>query len=264
MSSERWSRRDLLVALNLYGKLRFGQLHGRNPVIVAVAGRLGRTPNALAMKLSNFASLDPLLAARGIRGLDNPSQRDRDLWEERATDPEGVLVASQAELEALFESDSPELVEIDAEIGVRPVTRPPRDEETDAVGMVRQRRGQRYFRDVVLNNYGGRCALTGLAQSDLLVASHIVPWAERKVSRLDVRNGIALNRLHDGAFDLGLIGFGPDLELRLSATLRAKVDDGEVVSHFLSREGQRLALPHEAFAPAPEYLAWHCERHALS
>jgi putative restriction endonuclease len=33
-SSQRWTRTELLIALNLYRKLTFGQLHARNPVII--------------------------------------------------------------------------------------------------------------------------------------------------------------------------------------------------------------------------------------
>ena len=54
----------MLVALNLYHKLTFGQLHARQPVIIALAEKLGRGANSVAMKLCNFASLDPALKLR--------------------------------------------------------------------------------------------------------------------------------------------------------------------------------------------------------
>ena len=72
-----WTRQELFVALNLYHKLTFGQLHARQPAIVALAKRLGRGANSLAMKLSNFASLDPALKLRGIKGLEDASNLDR-------------------------------------------------------------------------------------------------------------------------------------------------------------------------------------------
>lgn len=53
----KWTREHLLIALNLYCKLPFGKFHRLNPIIIAVAQKMGRTPNSLAMKLSNFASL---------------------------------------------------------------------------------------------------------------------------------------------------------------------------------------------------------------
>jgi putative restriction endonuclease len=45
----RWTKDQLLVVLNLYHKLRFGQFHERQPVIIDLAKRLGRTPGAVAM-----------------------------------------------------------------------------------------------------------------------------------------------------------------------------------------------------------------------
>lgn len=53
-----WTRRQLLVALDLYCRMPFGKMHSRNPEIIEWATRLGRTPSAPAMKLTNFASLD--------------------------------------------------------------------------------------------------------------------------------------------------------------------------------------------------------------
>src|SRR5687767_544887 len=54
----KWTRDELLVVLNLYRKLSFGQLHARNPVIIELAAKLDRSANSVVMKLCNFASLD--------------------------------------------------------------------------------------------------------------------------------------------------------------------------------------------------------------
>jgi putative restriction endonuclease len=55
----RWTRDELLIVLNLYHKLRFGQFDQRQPVIIGLANRIGRTPSPVAMNLSNLARLDP-------------------------------------------------------------------------------------------------------------------------------------------------------------------------------------------------------------
>ena len=47
-----WTRAELLLALNLYHKLAFGQLHSRNPAILALADKLGRRAKLLAVKKS--------------------------------------------------------------------------------------------------------------------------------------------------------------------------------------------------------------------
>ena len=63
-------------------KLPFGKMHSRNPKIIKLAKLIGRTPGSVAFKLVNFASLDPSLSARGIKGARNSSKLDRVIWDE--------------------------------------------------------------------------------------------------------------------------------------------------------------------------------------
>ena len=64
-----WTRQQLLVAFNLYYQMPFGKLHSRNPEIIKYADLIERTPSALAMKLTNIASLDPEITSTGRKGL---------------------------------------------------------------------------------------------------------------------------------------------------------------------------------------------------
>src|SRR5437870_10112521 len=100
-----WTREHALMALNLYGKLPFGQFNRTNPVIVDVATRMGRTPSSLAMKLSNLASLDPVQKARGIRGLSGASRLDRMMWAEFQDNLCTLGPASEQMLHDLFTRD---------------------------------------------------------------------------------------------------------------------------------------------------------------
>jgi hypothetical protein len=45
--ARKWTREELLVALNLYRKLSFGQLHARNPVIIELAAPSARGATSL-------------------------------------------------------------------------------------------------------------------------------------------------------------------------------------------------------------------------
>ena len=60
-----------------------------------------------------------------------------------------------------------------------------------------------------LQDWEGRCSLSGIADRALLRASHIVPWADcdSDAVRLDVHNGLLLSALWDAAFDRGLVTF---------------------------------------------------------
>jgi putative restriction endonuclease len=53
-------------------------------------------------------------------------------------------------------------------------------EGEDVASESKRRKGQDYFRRMILANYGGRCALTGIDVPQLLLASHIIPWAETR------------------------------------------------------------------------------------
>lgn len=81
---------------------------------------------------------------------------------------------------------------------------------TEAERLVVQRIGQDIFRDRLMNYWQGRCPLTGISDTALLRASHIIPWAdcESDAERLDVHNGLLLSTLWDAAFDAGLVSFG--------------------------------------------------------
>src|ERR1044072_4884159 len=79
MERRGWTRGELLKALQLYLLTPFGRLHSRNPDIQRLALELGRTASAVALKLVNFASLDPTLAQRGMA---NSSRLDRQVWDE--------------------------------------------------------------------------------------------------------------------------------------------------------------------------------------
>jgi hypothetical protein len=82
----RWTEPELMKALSLYRQIPFGRMHRSAPEIIALAAQLGRTPSSVAMKLSNFASLDPELTARGIAGLKGASKLDRQMWQQYAND----------------------------------------------------------------------------------------------------------------------------------------------------------------------------------
>lgn len=257
MSTTRkpWSREELLVLCNLYEKIDFGKFHSRNPVLIEVAQRMGRTPASISMKLGNLGSLDTRLHARGIKGLSGASALDRTVWQEFHEHRNELAPESQALLNILMAGAPDVEVTVLPESGLR-VRQPPTGASTTK-REVEARNGQDYFRDVVLNHYGRRCAVTGLSIEQLLVASHIVPWSKREDSRYDERNGIALNALHDKAFDRGLITFDTELRLVCAPSLCDHFADATVSQQFQAYEGKPLALPAEAAGPKPEYLEYH-------
>lgn len=258
-AGSRWTRDELLIALNLYHKLNFGQLDHRNPVIIALANRLGRTASSVSMKLCNLASLDPALKLRGIKGLVGASNLDRAVWEEFHNKPLELVPQSEAALEQLFGTPPSTDLEVIPKIGIKISRRPP-EGPTEIVANAKLRRGQNYFRNAVINNFGGRCGVTGLPIRELLVASHILPWSQNEQERLNVRNGICLNRLHDAAFDQGFISFDHDMGLILSSKLRRSLSEQSVKDEFERYERVILKVPEDGWIPDGSFLAAHRHR----
>ena len=105
-----------------------------------------------------------------------------------------------------------------------------------------QRIQQHFFRRAVLSSYRGRCCMSGLSESRLLIASPIVSWSKDKESRLNPSNGLCLSALHDRAFDKGLLSLIDDWRIVLSDTLRER--DGPVVkATFLPIDGLPIKCP---------------------
>jgi len=229
----RWTRDELLLALHLYERIPFGQQHQANPQVIDLARALSRTPGSVAMKLNNFTSLDPEETKRGIKGLVGASALDAKVWNEFHASAD-VVEESEELWEARMERDPP---------ASSPREPSPFLSVTEATAARKIRLGQRYFRRVVLANFDQRCALTGISQPDLLTASHISPWAEDASNRVEVANGLCLNRLHDAAFDRKLITFDDELRLVVGRRIREALAPGALANAFLAYEGKKLAEP---------------------
>lgn len=131
-------------------------------------------------------------------------------------------------------------------------------EGSDIISQVKRRKGQNYFRRMVLANYDGHCALTGIDIPQLLFASHIIPWSDNKKERLNPCNGICLSALYDRAFDQGLIGF--DLHYRTILSTRIKESEGKVYydKYFASIANKKLTMP-SVYKPDIRFLEWHMD-----
>ncbi len=250
-----WTREHYLIALNLYCKLTFGQLHHRNPVIIEVAGKMGRTPSSLAMKLCNFASLDPVQRARGIKGLSGASKRDEIMWNEFQANPSAFGPESEQLLHNLFTKDNDQEVDFLERNKVRVVKAPTGPTEVKAT--VLARRGQQFFRQTVLNAYGVRCCITGISIPRLLIASHIKPWRGFPKERVNPKNGLCLSALHDAAFDSGLITLDDKLRVLLSKRLKRYFPQRALEHNFGLFEGKPIRLPDKLAEPDPEFLRYH-------
>lgn len=250
MTRRPWTRDELILAMNLYCQLPFGRMHKGTPEIIALAVAIDRTPSSVAMKLSNLASLDEAHQQRGVKGLSGAAAADRDIWDEFHADWDRLAVESERLRESLRLPSEPP-VEENAANG--PFTGP-----TDQQRIVNVRRAQRFFRRAVLASFNNCCCVSGIQIPELLIASHIVPWRESIEHRANPRNGLCLSRLHDGAFDQGLITIDEEMRLVISKELADHFTNGVLHACFKIFEGQVISLPRR-FRPDKALLQKHRE-----
>lgn len=235
----KWTRKELIEALNLYSRTSFGRIHSRNPEIIELARKLGRSAGAVTLKLANFAGIDPILDRKGFSHC---SQLDKQVWDEFFDDVESVLRQDRLKLAGAKYVPEPEgtLYKIHD------------DEGADRVVHVRMR--QQRFRRAILEDYDGKCCVTGLKVEKLLVASHIVPWAKDVRNRVNPHNGLCLNALHDKAFDRGLITIDQSHRVVLSGELRHR--DLKGAGYITKTEGKVIRMPAK-FRPSQDFLEYH-------
>ena len=246
--ARNWTRDELILVMNLYCRLPFGKFHRLNPDVIQLASLINRTPSAVAMKLSNLASLDTFHSERGVKGLSGASSKDREIWMEFHTDWESLAVESELLLTAKLK-EVPRDVVNSAETF---------EGETEGQQTTKVRLAQRFFRKTILASYEGQCCVTGLTVPSLLVASHILPWSDYPEHRVNPSNGLCLNNLMDKAFDCGLVAFDKDCRLMLSRELKSRTHDEAINRCFLPYSGVKLKRPSK-FQPLDEFLAKHRE-----
>lgn len=91
---------------------------------------------------------------------------------------------------------------------------------TEKESLIKARRGQGKYRDLILSKYDYKCIMTGISIPKVLIASHIKPWAVcNNKERIDVNNGLLLSATYDRLFDCGLITFNKKGKLRISSMI---------------------------------------------
>ena len=241
-----WTRNELILALDLYYRLPFGRLNRSTPEVIELANLIGRTNNSVALRLVNFAACDPVIIESGRTGMPGGVSICKPIWDEFLDRKEDLFFEAQQIKARLLNSSIEKIIGVD---------------EKDLVGkdkqtVVKQRVNQSVFRSMILNYYDNRCAITGINIPELLIASHIIPWAKNQKERLNPENGICLSALYDKAFDHGYISFDNQYRVLLSEKLKNYKHEVYYSKHFSPIEGQTIYLP-EYHQPNKLFLEWH-------
>lgn len=234
--SNSWSKEELISAFNLYCKIPINEIRTDNKRIIEFASLLGRTPKEVAKRFANFSKMDAATDALG-----NIDYDDKETWKYFNDDWEKSVNESEKQIVAL-------------EYKLKNITKIPDGKERER--LVKSRINQDFFRMAVLSSYQNKCCITGLPFPDLLNASHIIPWKDDTANRLNPRNGLCLNTLHDRAFDRGFITVMPDYTVNVSSYIRDMLDEKSVADYFMRYQGLKINLP-SRFIPEKSFLEFH-------
>ena len=249
MARDNWNREQLIVALNLYWKIPYNKISGSsNFLIQQIAPIINRTPAALAYKLMNFTSLDAEKQKIGNKGKSAASSSDKEIWNEYFGKWEKLALDSSAMLSIIQNKPIDKILDLEEDYEFA--------EGKDRIRLVKTRVNQNDFRQRILASYNEKCCITGISFTSLLVASHIIPWSKNTQERLNPRNGICLNNIHDKAFDKGLITITSDFKVKLSDAILKKQKETNIQKYFLEYENQPIILP-DRFIPSIEFLEYH-------
>ena len=103
---------------------------------------------------------------------------------------------------------------------VKKIKENPRLTPTEKETISKARIGQGEYRKSLLDKYQSRCIITGINLPEILIASHIKPWAvSNNKERISENNGFLLSSTYDKLFDQGLISFENNGKIMLSSMI---------------------------------------------
>lgn len=118
----------------------------------------------------------------------------------------------------------------------------------------KKRLHQGTFRQLVLHAYQERCAVCRFPRAELLDAAHILPDRDER-GHPEVPNGLALCRLHHGAFDTHLMGIRPDGVIEIAPRLMREQDGPTLELALKGFHGHGLHSPtSRRLQPRADYL----------
>lgn len=226
-------------------------MHTRTPEIIEMANLIGRTVNSIAIRLTNFAACDPYHQDRGVKGMVGGIKQCQPIWDEFFGNKELLIFESEnilaqkenLTIESKFDEILFDIKDLKGEMKLREV---------------KTRVNQNVFRQIVVANYSGKCAITGIDLQELLFASHIIPWSKNEEERLNPENGICLSALYDKAFDKGLIAVNESYHILISDKLKKKKQADYYGKYFAPIENQLLISPQRYF-PKKEFIQYHLD-----
>lgn len=243
-----WTREDVIIAYALYCVIPFSKVNNSNQTIKDAAAIMERSPASLKMRICNLAALDPDFLATGRTGLASVANLDREVYAEFSSDWQR-LSSTAEELLGLPIFDIAE-----------PIYNGPDRRRRKTYAEISDKQARRFFRKSVIAAYEARCCISGMTIPQMLIASHIKPYAvsDIQTERANPANGLLLNAFYDRAFDQGLMTVLPDLTILISNQVKEVYTDERTREWLYAIEGTKIKRP-ARFAPNRDLLAYHNE-----
>ena len=178
------------------------------------------------MKIGNIGRLDPKLREKNIVGLSHGAKIEEEIWEEFYNNPD----------ELSFESECI-------------IAKYKHQEIEDYANL-----------DVVMCSYDFRCCISGIGNTELLDACHIVGWSEDCYSRSNPENGLCLNPFFHKAYDRFLIAITPDYNIVVSDEMIDKTKEESFRSYLEGLQNKKISMPNRFF-PKREFLDIHYRKY---
>ena len=250
-----WTREELILAFNLYLKIPFGKIHHTAKEVIELSDLMkDRNPNAVSMRLSNFASVDPYHQERGVVGLKGGIKQVQPIWDEFHNNKEELIFESERILAEIQQTSIEKKYEY-------VLSGTDKLEGKTKLREVKTRVNQNVFRQIILANFSNKCTITGFDNPDFLIASHIMPWAKDKENRLNPQNGLLLNNLHDKAFENGYLAIDKNYKILVCSDF-LKSEDKFVQNYFVAFHKKEMKLP-KRFLPDIQFLEKHIDERFL-
>lgn len=207
-----------------------------------------RTPDSVAIRLTNFANVDPYHQQRGVKGMSGGYNQVKPIWDEFVNNQEDLVFESERIL-AEYQHKTIEETHPEIEFDLKNLKGEVKER------LVKTRVNQSVFRQMILKTYSNKCAISGIDLPELLVAGHIVPWSNDEHNRLNPENGLCLSYLYDRAYEKGLICIDLDYKLLISKQLKAETSK-EYYQRFFGNYEHKLIWMPKTYQPKKEFLEY--------
>lgn len=255
MRGQLWSREELILSLELYCSIDFGDISTKNLKVIELAKLCGRSVNSIALRLANYTSCDPVQKERGIVGMTGGLTVCQPIWDE-----------FYGKWDYLKEEAIKARIKLAGYNVNENISQISQAKECDEIvkydlfnNFIKDINNHKFY-DIINRNYNGHCIISGLKVKNLLMACHILPEDNNVEKSMKASNGLLLNISYAKAYSDGLIGIDKNYKLHIAPNLKKRNADLGYSELFPNTFESKNLILHDAIVkPEPTLLEWHMD-----